>query len=73
MIEAGAQQDLRLRDPRHLQRYVVEEVCRFNARHDVDGGRFVMVLQQTEGKRLTYAALTGKGASQSAAQEPSAR
>jgi transposase-like protein len=46
--------------PEHLQRYVTEEVYRFNARHDVDGGRFLSVLAQTEGKRLTYAELTEK-------------
>jgi transposase-like protein len=44
--------------PEHLQRYVTEEVHRFNARHDVDGGRFVALLAQTEGKRLTYRELT---------------
>jgi hypothetical protein len=41
-------------DPAHLGRYLAEEVCQFNARHDVDGGRFDMVLKLTEGKRLTY-------------------
>lgn len=46
--------------PGHLQRYVTEEVCRFNARHTDDGGRFVMVLRQTNGKRLTYRELAGK-------------
>ena len=40
--------------PEHLQAYVTEEVSRFNARHDVDAGRFAMVLKQTEGKRLPY-------------------
>jgi transposase-like protein len=47
-------------DPEHLGRYVAEQVCRFNARHDVDSGRFTMVLGRTEGKRLTYRELTGK-------------
>lgn len=47
--------------PDHLQRYVTEEVWRFNARHDVDGGRFVEALRGTEGKRLTYRDLTSKG------------
>lgn len=47
-------------DPEHLGRYVAEQVCRFNNRHDVDGGRFVTVLAQTEGKRLTYRELVGK-------------
>lgn len=46
--------------PEHLQRYVTEEVCRFNARHTGDGQRFAMALRQTEGKRLTYEELTSK-------------
>lgn len=46
--------------PEHLQRYVTEQVCRFNARHTGDGSRFAMVLEQTEGKRLTYQELTRK-------------
>lgn len=45
--------------PEHLQRYVTEEVCRFNARHTNDAGRFAMVLRETEGKRLTYKDLAG--------------
>lgn len=46
--------------PEHLHRYVAEQVCRFNTRKDVDGGRFVTVLRQTEGKRLTYRELARK-------------
>lgn len=46
--------------PEHLQRYVTEEVYRFNARHGNDGARFAGVLGQTEGKRLTYDELVGK-------------
>lgn len=41
-------------DPAHLGRYVAEQVCRFNARYSDDAGRFMMVLGQTAGKRLTY-------------------
>ncbi len=47
--------------PEHLQRYVTEEVYRFNNRHGADGGRFETALRGTEGKRLTYKALAGKG------------
>lgn len=45
--------------PFHLDRYLDEQVFRFNARQDNDGGRFVSVLKGADGKRLTYAALTG--------------
>lgn len=54
--------------PEHLQMYVTEEVCRFNARHGNDGERFAMVLAQTEGKRLPYAELVGQPSSPSSAQ-----
>ncbi|MDR3415850.1 MAG: IS1595 family transposase [Nevskia sp.] len=48
-------------DPEHLNRYVVEQVFRFNNRKDLnDGGRFNLAMKQVEGKRLTYAELTGK-------------
>lgn len=48
-------------EPEHLQNYVVEQVFRFNNRKDLnDGGRFNLAVTQIEGKRLTYAALTGK-------------
>lgn len=41
-------------DPEHLSRYLAEQVLRFNERERSDGGRFKLVLGQTEGKRLTY-------------------
>lgn len=48
-------------EPFHLQAYVVEQVFRFNNRKDMnDGARFVKILSQIVGKRLTYAELTGK-------------
>jgi len=48
-------------EPEHLQQYVVEQVFRFNNRKDLnDGGRFNLAMTQVEGKRLTYAELTGK-------------
>ncbi len=47
-------------EPFHLQAYVAEQVFRFNNRKDMnDGARFVKVLSQIVGKRLTYAELTG--------------
>ena len=46
-------------EPYHLQRYVVEQVFRFNHRKENDGGRFVKALNQIAGCRLTYNELTG--------------
>jgi transposase-like protein len=46
--------------PEHLQRYVEEQVFRFNARDNKDGPRFVQATQGADGKRLTYKALIGK-------------
>jgi transposase-like protein len=47
-------------DPVHLNRYVDEQVYRYNQRKHTqgDGGRFVNVLRSVMGRRLTYAALT---------------
>ena len=47
--------------PAHLFRYVDERVFTYNQRDLTDFGRFVAVLGQVTGRRLTYAALTGKG------------
>jgi len=48
-------------EPFHLDRYVDEQVFRFNLRHKVtDAGRFKAVLKDIVGRRLTYAELTGK-------------
>jgi len=44
-------------EPFHLQRYVEEQVFRFNERKDNDGGRFQKVLGSVTGKRITYKAL----------------
>jgi len=50
-------------EPVHLDKYVDEQVFRFNNRHKMnDNGRFSKVLSQITGKRLTYAELTGKEA-----------
>lgn len=40
--------------PFHLQRYVDEEVFRFNARKTDDAGRFAIVMKTAIGRRLTY-------------------
>jgi len=45
--------------PFHLSRYTTEQVFRFNARKDNDGGRFRDALAGVFGRRLTYRLLTG--------------
>ncbi len=47
-------------EPFHLFRYLDEQTFRFNERKDDDAGRFVSVLRQIVGRRLTYKELTGK-------------
>lgn len=48
-------------EPIHLNRYVDEQVFRFNLRHkQTDASRFKSVLKDIVGRRLTYAELTGK-------------
>ena len=50
-------------EPFHLDRYVDEQVWRFNNRRNMnDGDRFQKALSQIGGKRLTWAELTGKEA-----------
>lgn len=46
--------------PEHLFRYLDERVFTYNKRQTSDFGRFVSVLGQTAGRRLTYDTLTGK-------------
>lgn len=46
--------------PRHLDRYLAEQVYRFNERENEDGPRFAKVTKRAEGRRLTYKALTDK-------------
>jgi hypothetical protein len=53
-------------EPFHLDRYVDEQVFRYNNRATKDNplndaDRFSALLSQVSGKRLTYAELTGKG------------
>jgi len=48
-------------EPFHLFRYVDEQAFRYNNRKDMnDSDRFVAVMRQVVGKRLTYAELTAK-------------
>jgi transposase-like protein len=47
--------------PEHLQRYIEEQVHRFNEREKTDGERFPVVVKQADGVRLTYKELTRKG------------
>ena len=52
-------------EPFHLDRYVTEQVFRYNNRATkdnplTDADRFVLAVSQISGKRLTYAELTGK-------------
>ena len=46
--------------PRHLDRYLAEQVYRFNERENTDGPRFAKAMKGADGKRLTYKALTAK-------------
>ena len=51
-------------EPFHLFRYLDEETFRFNTRKASDGDRFSQAAGSIVGKRLTYAALTGKAITQ---------
>ena len=56
-------------EPFHLERYVDEQAFRYNHRGSkenpmTDADRFSLALTQIIGKRLTYAELTGKNATQ---------
>ena len=54
-------------EPFHLDRYLDEQMFRFNNRLGMnDGDRFNAAVSQIIGKRLTYADLTGKTATRSA-------
>jgi transposase-like protein len=46
--------------PFHLQRYVDEQVCRFNNRKTDDGERFAAVMSTVTGRRLTWRLLTAQ-------------
>jgi hypothetical protein len=48
-------------EPFQLERYVDEQVFRFNNRKELDAaGRFSPAVSQMVGRRLTFAELTGK-------------
>jgi hypothetical protein len=52
-------------EPFHLERYIDEQVFRYNNRATKDNplkdsDRFLLALSQVAGKRLTFAELTGK-------------
>jgi hypothetical protein len=47
-------------EPFHLDRYVGEQVFRYNNRLTSDAERFTNVMKQIVGRRLTYDELTGK-------------
>jgi transposase-like protein len=46
--------------PKHLDRYLDEQIFRFNERETTDGPRFAQAVKGSEGKRITYKALIGK-------------
>jgi hypothetical protein len=57
-------------EPFHLERYVDEQVFRYNNRATKDNplddsDRFLLALSQVAGKRLTFKELTGKAGSAS--------
>jgi len=47
-------------NPRHLDRYLTEQIFRFDERENMDGPRFAKATKGSEGKRLTYRALISK-------------
>lgn len=46
--------------PQHLDRYLDEQIFRYNDREIEDGPRFAKAAKGADGKRLTYKALVGK-------------
>ena len=46
--------------PKHLSRYLEEQIFRFNERESTDGPRFATALKGVDCKRLTYRELIGK-------------
>jgi hypothetical protein len=44
----------------HLDRYLDEQVYRYNRRGEKDGPRFAAIVKQADGRCLTWAKLTGK-------------
>ena len=46
--------------PRHLDRYLDEQIFRYNERENEDGPRFIEAVKGADGKRLTYKSLIAK-------------
>ncbi len=46
--------------PQHLDRYLDEQIFRYNERENTDGPRFAKAVKGVEGKRLTYKDLTSR-------------
>ena len=46
--------------PKHLDRYLAEQVYRFDERKNKDGPRFAKATKRADGKRLTYKRLVQK-------------
>jgi transposase-like protein len=46
--------------PRHLDRYLAEQVYRFDERQNDDGPRFAKAVKRADGRRLTWKVLTDK-------------
>jgi len=58
-------------EPFHLFRYVDEQAFRYNNRGPMDDqDRFRYAMRKIVGKRLTYAALTGKTEAGTSSEEP---
>lgn len=47
-------------NPRHLDRYLAEQIYRFNERENQDGPRFAKATKGADGKRLTYKGTNGE-------------
>jgi transposase-like protein len=47
-------------NPRHLDRYLSEQVYRFDERENDDGPRFAKAVKRADGRRLTWKVLTNK-------------
>jgi transposase-like protein len=47
-------------NPRHLDRYLGEQIFRFNERENADGPRFAKASKAADGRRLTWKELTSK-------------
>jgi hypothetical protein len=62
-------------EPFHLERYIDEQIFRFNNRATADNplndsDRFLLALSQVSNKRLTYKELTGKSGNDSVSTTP---